>query len=76
MKKMAILTASPEVIRHLLQLPEGCTLVDINVPFESPGVLELKIEGAGWLSPEGSMLVKAPVGEIVNGKVDWKLPQC
>lgn len=74
MKKMAILVASPEVIRHLLQLPESTTLIGLNVPFDNPGVLELKIEGAGWNTPEGAMIVKAPIGEIVNGKIDWKLP--
>lgn len=75
-KKMAILIASPGVVRHLLQLPEDVTLIDLKVPFENPGILELKIEGAGWDTPEGSMIVKAPIGKVVDGIIDWNIPQC
>lgn len=76
MKKMAILVASPEVITHLLQLPEGARLIGLQVPFDNPGILELKIEGRGWDTQEGSMITKAPIGKIVDGIIDWNIPQC
>lgn len=80
MKKMAILEATPELLRELLHLPPGATLVSLCVPFDQPGVLQLKIEGAGWDTPEGSRIQQAPPGEAVrldNGQlqVDWKLPK-
>lgn len=79
MKKMAVLTVVPEVLRELLCLPPGTTLVDMQVPFERPGVLELKIEGSGWDTPEGSVIMRAPAAEIIKEgssriAVDWKLP--
>lgn len=79
MKKMAVLTVVPEVLRELLHLPPGTQLVDVRVPFKQPGVLELKIEGAGWDTPEGSVIMHAPAAEITRDElagfiVDWKLP--
>ena len=79
MKKMAILQVTPEVIRELLHLPDGAVLTDLRVPFHMPGVLELKIEGAGWNTPEAGALCVADPCTVVRGddgsiSVDWNLP--
>ena len=78
-KRMAILVATPEMIRELLFLPPGSTLIGLRVPFDKPGTMELKIEGAGWNTAEGCPIVRAPAGEATRDEsgilhVDWKLP--
>ena len=78
-KKMAILVAPLDVIRQLLFLPPGSQLIDLRVPFDNPGTLELKIEGAGWYTAEGCVITRVPNATVTmdeNGavKVDWNLP--
>lgn len=78
MKKMAILTLTPEAIRELLHLPDGSTLIALTIPFETPGVMKIKIEGAGWDNPEGQPIRHANAARAAkddNGNIviDWRL---
>lgn len=78
-KKMAIITITPEAIRELLFLPEGATLISLETPFDTPGILRLKIEGAGWDTPEGASIQYASdavASRDENGviSVNWNLP--
>ena len=80
-KKMAILTATPEVIRELLQLPDNAVIRNIRSRYDYYGNLEIVVEGVGWDIMEGQPVMKAPVGEITYSAisqdmiVDWKLPK-
>lgn len=83
-KKLAILEIAPNLLCDLFQLPPGAEIVDLRVPIDRRGVLELKIDGAGWLTYEGSMIMRT-TGTITrefdgNGKetsrrIDWGFPQ-
>ena len=79
-RKMAILRVTPEALRELLYLPDGAILDDVDVPFNAPGTLLLKVSGAGWDTPEGGAIVTAnsattdrnPDGSLT---VNWHLPE-
>lgn len=78
-KKMAILTLTPEAIRELLQLPENAVFVEQHIPFDQPGVMEIKVEGVGWDTPEGCVIQKAEAATVTRNEVgeleiDWRLP--
>ena len=78
--KRAIITIAPEAVRQILKLPEGAIFEEMRIPFGQPGVIEVKVSGVGWETPEGShicMTEAATVevgedGEVIN--IDWKLP--
>lgn len=82
-KKQAILEIAPELLRELFCLPPGAEIVDLRVDINRRGVLELKIDGAGWLTDEGAMLMRT-TGVItrefdVDGKetrrsIEWGFP--
>ena len=82
-KKMAILVVHADVLRELFQLPKGAEVVDLRVPVDRRGVIEIKIEGAGWLTGEGVMIQRTAAevtrnfdaaGVETNRTIDWKLP--
>jgi hypothetical protein len=78
--KKAILTLTPEAIREIIQIPEGSQLAGMYIPFDRPGVVHLKVEGAGWETPEGSPIQYAEGATATrdeNGvlSIDWKLPE-
>jgi len=77
-KKMAILALTPEAVRQIMGLPDGVTLIELKVPFYQPGVVELKIEGAGWDTNEGAAIVQAPAATVMKTDdgliIDWGLP--
>ena len=56
--RMAILQIAPELLREIFCLPEGAEIVDLRVPVERMGVLEVKISGAGWPTPEGNVIMR------------------
>lgn len=81
-KKMAILQVTPEALRELLHLPDAAIVVEVRTNWDSRGVLEVKIEGAGWLTSEGSAVQKAEMVTIdtvtfYGGSipVNWNLPE-
>ena len=81
MKRMAILTLTPEDIIKLLQLPNGATLIELSIPFEEPGVMRIKIEGAGWEIPKGTVIPRTPPAQLTSNhldgtyNIDWGLPE-
>ena len=58
MKRMAILEIHPQAFRDLLQLPEGAEISDLRLNIDRRGVLEVKIDGAGWEVREGECLMR------------------
>ena len=79
MKRMAIITITPEGLRKLLNLPDNMTFVEARIPFDQPGVMEIKVEGAGWETPEGAMIAKAPPAIMATKEdgtldIDWNVP--
>ena len=83
-KKMAILTVTPEALRAMLQLPDGVELVRVEMSQGQRGVLKLMIEGAGWDTPEGGYVQftetaiiterRGPEGELLKRTINWNLP--
>jgi hypothetical protein len=83
-KKMAILTVTPEALRAMLQLPDGVELVRVEMSQGQRGTLKLMIEGAGWDTPEGGFVQPAlsaiitdvhEEGALVRRSIDWQLPK-
>jgi len=79
MKKMAIITLTPEALRELLQLPDGLTFIEARIPFYTPGVMEVKVEGAGFDTPEGGAIYKSEPAIVTRKEdgtldIDWRLP--
>lgn len=82
-KKMAILTVSPELLRSALCLPDGCEVVRVQMAQGYRGVIELVIDGAGWDTREGSAIMPARIGigctayadngKILSHSIDWGL---
>lgn len=82
--RAAILVATPEALAELLQLPEGSHLDAVWAPHDQPGVLHLRIRGAGHPFRLGQHLVHT-VGRVTrqattDGQpgpmvIDWGLPQ-
>lgn len=86
-KRMAILTVTPEALRQLLQLPNGVELVRVEMAQGQRGALRLMIEGAGWPTPEGGYVQPAQIATVHTSyhfaedgqnirldKIDWNLP--
>ena len=47
-----------------MQLPEGVIVTQIDAPIEKNGVVEVRIEGAGWDTMEGSAVMYAEPATI------------
>lgn len=82
-KKMAILIIDPVVLCELFQLPAGAEVINIYAETNRRGILELKIEGAGWAVNEGDFIQKTTglilkkfdgEGKEISRIVDWGLP--
>lgn len=75
----AILLITPEVLAQLLQLPEGSYIDSAHAPHDRPGMLELRIRGAGWpVLPGGRLtqvtgIVTREPKLMTNPSVDWRL---
>lgn len=74
-KKMAILEIAPEFLREVFCLPDGAEIIDIYVPIDKRGVLEVKIVGAGWLTSEGALIIKTKGTQTqADHYIDWGFP--
>jgi hypothetical protein len=78
----AILVATPEAVGELLQLPAGSHLDAVWQPHDQPGVLHLRIRGAGWPCGNGQLLQRvcgtvsrtvAADGTAGPAVIDWHL---
>lgn len=73
----AILEFDTGALRHLLQLPETAEIVDARMHFDRRGRLQLKIEGAGYPTQEGQVILPCTciVGTqrdaTVNPTLNW-----
>jgi len=78
MKRMAILEIHPQAFRDLLQLPAGAEISDLRLDIERRGVLEVKIDGAGWVVREGECLTRTTGIVTTDEKgrrvINWGLP--
>jgi hypothetical protein len=81
--RMAILEISPEILREVFQLPEGAEILDLRVPIDYRGMLEVKIIGAGWEIPRGAAIVRTrgtiiqefdATGAETRKVIDWGMP--
>ncbi len=79
-KRAAILVVAPEILAELLQLPEGSYIDSALAPHDQPGVLELRICGAGWHVLPGNPITKT-FGRVTMAHtmekvpvIDWRLP--
>ena len=77
--KRAIITLTPQALRDLLQLPKEAVFEEVRIPFSRPGVLEVKLSGVGWETPEGCSITKANAGVVTTREdgsfeIDWRLP--
>ena len=75
MKKMAILTVTGQIIREMLQLPDGCEIIRVEVQQGYREVFRLVIDGAGWDTPEGAAIQQALVATVDAKGIHWGLPE-
>ena len=78
----ALVVVSPEILADLLQLPPGCYIDGAVAPYDKPGVLHLRVRGAGWPMKAGVLLpqVTATVTRRAglggpNPVIDWSFPK-
>jgi hypothetical protein len=79
----AILQVTPEVLCEVFQLPRGAYIDRVDNHSDHPGVLYLRIRGAGWPMTPGAFIPRA-TGQLTkaygsDGKasgivIDWGLP--
>ena len=81
--RAAMLVLSHEMLTELLQLPPGCHIDGVAAPHDQPGVLHLRVRGAGWPTKAGWLLPKvrgtvtryyADNGSVLRQVIDWGLP--
>ena len=82
--RAAILVVSPEILSELLRLPQGCHIDAAESPHDKPGVLHLRVRGAGWPMKAG---VQLPIsrgtitrcftddGRELRQLIDWDFPK-
>jgi len=82
--RAALLVLSPETLAELLQLPPGCHIDGANAPHDQPGVLHLRVRGAGWPTKAGWLLPQvrgtvtryyADDGTVLRQVIDWGFPK-
>lgn len=82
--RAALLVLAPEVLADLLQLPPGCHIDGAVAPHDQPGVLHLRVRGAGWPTKAGWLLPQvrgtvtkyhAEDGSVLRHVIDWGLPK-
>ena len=82
--RAALLVLSPEILAELLQLPLGCHIDGAVAPHDQPGVLHLRVRGAGWPTKAGWLLPQvrgtvtrycAEDGSTLRQVIDWGFPK-
>lgn len=82
--RAALLVLSPEMLAELLQLPSGCHIDGAVAPHDQPGVLHLRVRGAGWPTKAGWLLPQvrgtvtryhADDGSVLRHVIDWGFPK-
>ena len=82
--RAALLVLSPEILAELLQLPDGCHIDHATAPHDQPGVLHLRVRGAGWPTKAGWLLPQvrgtvtrhhAEDGSVLRQTIDWGFPK-
>lgn len=82
--RAALLVLSPKILAELLQLPDGCHIDHAVAPHDQPGVLHLRVRGAGWPTKAGWVLPKArgtvtrhhaEDGSVLRHTIDWGFPK-
>jgi hypothetical protein len=78
---MAILEFDAGALREFLQLPETAEIVDARMEFDRRGRIQIKIEGAGYPTKEGQVVIpttciigarRGEDGDIeVNPTLNW-----
>ncbi len=80
----ALLVLNQEFLAELLQLPAGCHIDGAVAPHDQPGVLHLRVRGAGWPTKAGWMLRQArgtvtryhaEDGSVLGQVIDWGFPK-
>jgi hypothetical protein len=77
----ALVVVRPEILAELLQLPPGCHIDAATAPYDQPGVLHLRVRGAGyqtkagWLLPQVTGNVTRRGGEELNPVINWSFPK-
>ena len=81
--RVALMVLSPEILTALLQLPDGCHIDHATVPHDQPGVLYLRVRGAGWPIKTGLVLPQvcptvtrhhAGDGSLLRYGINWNFP--
>lgn len=77
----ALVVVSPEILAELLQLPTGCYIDAATAPYNQPGVLHLRVRGAGYPTKAGGLLPHV-TGNIIrrrnggpNPVIEWSFPK-
>lgn len=79
----AILVVNFEWLRIMLQLPKGARIEAVQSPIEQPGIVLLRIRGAGWPCEEGEVIQRTSShttctrlddGRELAPVIDWGLP--
>lgn len=82
--RAALLVLSPEILAELLQLPPNCHIDGAVAPHDQPGVLHLRVRGAGWPTKAGWLLPQArgmvtryhaEDGSVLRHVIDWGFPK-
>lgn len=82
-ERMAMLRLTPEALAALLQLPEGSYIDAVEARADTPGMLHLRLRGAGFEVRPGELIPRAPAATVrmlSDGEnrwpvIDWHLPQ-
>lgn len=77
----ALVVVTPEILAELLQLPPGCYIDAATAPYNQPGVLHLRVRGAGYPTRAGGLLghvngkVTKRGNEGPNPVIEWSFPK-
>lgn len=77
----ALVVVSPEMLAEFLQLPPGCYIDAATAPYDQPGVLHLRVRGAGYPTKAGWLLTHV-TGNVTrrgdgrpNPVIEWSFPK-
>ena len=77
--RAAVLVVSAPMLASLLQLPEGAEVDAVWVNVDQPGVVRMRVRGAGWRTEPGARLhpSSGTLSRDEDGRVcvDWGFPK-